>query len=206
MYIFLAILLLIFPRLGQAEEPGYKEALEYFIYRKKQKQKNQGNYVETSQEPKQEYLPQAYKWTVGLGGGEDLGLDFYSVEVGLSFLNSKYFQQSLSLEYLRLNSENSEDFSLGAFQNTFSTAFFLNHSVQLSSRLFFLSPDLTLGIVRRFGEPDEGAQLVLKPGLVISNRWSKKLLYSIHVYYRRTQFFSKNFNGDGLGFTLKVGF
>lgn len=190
-----------------AEEAGYQEALQYFIYRKNQKQKEQGNFVEkTEVQELQEFLPEAYKFFIGLGAGENLDLGFFSVEVGATVLAGDYFQQSVSLEYNRISTEDTDLFKSGAIVNKFATGVFLNHSIALNSRKFFFSPELSMGVGRIFSDPDKGALIILKPGLVFSNRWSSGLLYSAHFYYRRNQYFSKNSHGDGLGFSLRISY
>ena len=210
MFKVLAVLIsfLIFSQSLYAEEAGYREALEYFIYRKQQRQKNQGNLVQKTegQQELQEYLPEAYKFFWGLGIGENLDLGFHSVEIGATVLAGDYLQQSVSIEYNRISTEDSEELNTGAIVNKFATGVFLNHSIALNSRKFYFSPELSMGVGRIFDEPDRGAMIILKPGVVFSNRWSSGLLYSAHFYYRRNQYFSKNSHGDGLGFSLRVSY
>lgn len=198
---------LILPSVLHAEEAGYKEAMEYFVYRKNQKQKKQGNYVEKVESDElQEFLPEAYKFFIGLGAGESLELGFYSVELGVTVLAGEYLQQSVGLEYNRTGTTDSDSFKLGASQNTYATSFFLNHSIALNSRKFYFSPELSMGVGRIFGQPDEGALIILKPGLSFSSRWNSGLMYSAHIYYRRNQYFSKTSHGDGLGFSFRISY
>jgi len=133
MFKILAILIpfLIFSQALYAEEAGYREALEYFIYRKNQRQKEQGNSVQKVevQQGLQEYLPEAYKFFLGVGAGENLELGFHSVEIGATVLAGEYLQQSVSLEYNRISTEESEALKTGAIVNQFATGVFLNHSI-----------------------------------------------------------------------------
>lgn len=198
---------LIFSQVLHAEEAGYKEAMQYFVYRKNQKQKKQGNYVEKANDPElQEFVPEAYKFFMALGAGENLELGFYSLELGATVLAGDYLQQSVSIEYNRTGTTDSDSFKSGASSNTFATSVFLNHSIALSSRKFYFSPELSMGVGRIFGQPDEGALIILKPGLAFSSRWGSGLMYSAHIYYRRNQYFSKNSNGDGLGFSFRISY
>ena len=205
LYLFLAF----FCSSALAEEPGYREALQYFIYRKNKKANKRGGVLRSSDRKSaelQEFLPEPYKFFLSLGMGESLGLDFQSVEVGAVVLAGSYFQQSVSLEYNRYSTDESEAFKSGELPNKFATGVFLNHSISLNSRKFFLSPDLTMGVGRFFDQPSQGALIILKPGLVLSSRWGKGFVLSAHVYYRRNQYFSKNSHGDGLGFHLRVAY
>jgi hypothetical protein len=203
----LLITFLIFSQSLYAEEAGYKEAMEYFVHRKNQKQKNAGNYVEKAEsQALQEYLPEAYKFFISAGAGENLELGFYSFEIGATVLAGEYLQQSVSLEYNRTSTKDSDGFRSGASQNTYATGIFFNHSIALNSRKFYFSPELSMGVGRIFGAPDEGALIILKPGLAFTSRWNKGLMYSAHIYYRRNQYFSKNSNGDGLGFNLRISY
>lgn len=205
MFIILAFLALNLSHVPQvyAEEAGYNEALDYFVHRKEQKKAEE---KDSSSGEVQEFLPAQYKYFLSLGAGEIFDLGYHSFELGLSFLNGGYFQQSLGLEVVRFSTKDSEEFKAGETADTFGQAFFISHSVQLSSRLFYLSPELSMGVGRVFGEPLEGALIAFKPGFVFSTKWKTGVLFSGHIYYRRHQYFSKNIDGDGVGFSLKVGF
>jgi hypothetical protein len=197
------IFCVLLPGFAFAEEAGYREALEYFIHRKNLKK----NLVEvSSQKEKQEPLAEVRKLFIGFGGGEVSDSSYLSVEAGLVFLNGAYFQQSLSLEGLRFDSRDSDAFKAGQIQNEHSYGVFLSHSLQLSSRLFFLTPEVSTSVGRILDRPLRGALVAFKPGLVFSGRWRRGVLFSGRVYYRRHEYFSKNLEGDGVGFSLKVSF
>lgn len=205
MFIILAVLSLnlLSPFSAYAEEAGYNEALDYFVHRKKQKQA-QEKAVESGEV--QEFLPSQHKFAARLGVGEISDFGYHSLELGFSFLNGGYFQQNIGLEVIRFSTKDSREFKAGEITGTFGQGYFISHSVQLSSRLFYFAPELSMGVGRIFGDPLEGALIAFKPGLVFTTKWKRGFLVSGHIYYRRHQYFSKNIDGDGVGFSLKIGF
>jgi len=197
------IFCVLFSSSASAEEAGYREALEYFIHRKNLKK----NLVELpSQKVKQESLPGERKIFIGFGAGEVSDLGYLGVEAGVVFLNGAYFQQSLGLEALRFEHNDSAAFQSGQIQNEYGYGVFLAHNLQLSSRLFFLTPEVSTSVGRIFDKPLRGALVAFKPGLVFSGKWRRGVLFSARIYYRRHEYFSKNLDGDGVGFSLKVSF
>lgn len=211
MIIFLAAFVLLFsshPEAASAAEKGYDEAMEYFVFREKEKaQKAKAVASPTSVVDRPDnIIIDPEKYFVGIGVGEVFGGEHYALELGVTLLQTKYFQQSLHLEYIHFNNENSPEFLNGAIQNSYGQGLFLIHNVQLSSQLFYLGPEISAGVGRVFDSPQKGALLVMKAGLAFSNRWSQRLLFSAHLYYRRSQYFKKDYHGDGLGLTLRFGF
>ncbi len=213
MFIFLAALLFIsssFPVAASAREKGYDEAMEYFVARDKNKKKGSkkeaGTFSPSPVDRPDGIIIDPEKYFVGLGVGEVFDEEYYSLELGVSLLQTGYLQQSLHLEYIHFSTRNSAEFLAGSIQNSSGQGLFLVHSVQLSSRVFFIGPEISAGVGRIFDEPQKGALLMMKAGLSFSNRWSQQFLFSGHLYYRRSQYFKKDHHGDGLGLTLRFGF
>ncbi|MGH1468269.1 MAG: hypothetical protein ACRBBP_05230 [Bdellovibrionales bacterium] len=210
MITFLAALIslgILFVQPAVAAEQGYDEAMKYFIFRDKNKKVE----VEAGGAPggidsPDNIILDPSKYFISLGAGEIFGFDHYSAELGMTFLQTRYFQQSLHLEYLQFNTRSSDEYKAGSIANTYGQGLFLLHNVQLSSQFFYLGPELSVGVGRIFDSPRKGSLLTLKAGLVYSNKWSQRMLFSAHLYYRRSQYFKKDYHGDGVGLSLRFGF
>ena len=185
-------------------ESGYSEALEYFVERDKNKVSESG--ATSSVDSAQNIIINPEKLVFGFGVGEFSNVEHLSLEVGMSVVQSRYFQQTLSLEYIHFNNKSLNVYKSGQISNSYGNGLILLHAVQLSSRKFFFSPELAAGVGRIFDEPLKGSLLTLRGGLVYSNNWSQRFLFSAHLYYRRNEYFKADLDGDGFGLTLKFGF
>lgn len=192
---------------GFAAEKGYEEAMEYFIYRDKNKQSGvRGDSTEGTVDSSDNIILNPSKHFIGLGAGEIFGYSHYSVEFGVASVQTRCFQQSLHFEYIYFNTRYSDEYKTGAIDNSYGQGLFLLHNVQLSSQFFYFGPEVSAGVGRVFDSPRKGSLLMLKAGVVFSNKWSQRMLFSGHLYYRRSQYFKKDHHGDGLGLSLRFGF
>ncbi len=209
MIVFLArffFLSVFFLSSAGAEEKGYKEAREYFISIEKNKAIKVNEGLKASSrfvDGLDNKILHLSKYFMGFGAGEVFGFKHYSLELGAFFLQSKYFQQSFYLEYNRFNSRFLGADKLESIKSSYAHSFFLLHSVYLSSQLFYFSPEISAGIGHIFDSLKEGSLLTLKTGVVYSNKWTERRLFSAHFYYRRNQYFQKDYHGDGFGFSLR---
>lgn len=185
-------------------EPGYNEALEYFVQRDRDKPRE--TEAAAGVDSSENIIINPEKIVFGIGAGEISDVEYISAEVGVTVVQSRYFQQTLSLEYMHFNTRSLDVYKSGQISNSYGSGLFLLHSVQLSSQLFFLSPEVSAGVGRVFDEPLEGSLLTLRGGVVYSNNWSQRFLFSAHLYYRRNEYFKADLDGDGFGLTLKFGF
>ncbi len=199
---------ILFVQPAVAAEKGYDEAMKYFIFRDKNKkvEVDQKSGASEKVDSPDNIILDPSKYFMGLGAGEIFGFDHYSAELGMTFLQTRYFQQSLHLEYLQFNTRSSDEYKSGSIANTYGQGLFLLHNVQLSSQFFYFGPEISAGVGRIFDSPRKGSLLTLKAGLVYSNKWSQRMLFSAHLYYRRSQYFKKDYHGDGVGLSLRFGF
>jgi|GEM_PF-6711857 len=212
---------------AQAIEPGYNEAMEYFVHRKKYAQngnsQNWGNKsfnapvfkssssskslpknssVSSSVNPSIAALikySKKQKLFMSLGYELDLmdgSLPFEDVrlfEIGSSYNLNTWVQSNLSLEWRTSPADNQD-------------SLLFMYSLQTSSVLFFLGPELGLGSGRSWLEDSGGGFTSLKLGLNLSNPWSRRFLFSMNLYYRRDQLFNETRYNERLGAVLKIGF
>ena len=183
--------------LAYAAEPGYSEAMEYFVHRENQKNNSRSVSSSTSTSVYNPSLRQASKikkFYLGLGQEKAYGAseNNRNVTLGATFLKSTYVQSSLELEWRPFIDVEGETLSL-------------MYSVQLPSGLFFLGPEIAFGGGRSFSTDDDEGFTSLRLGLNLTNAWSQSFLASLHFYYRRDQGFKTNFHEDRVGVLFKIG-
>lgn len=210
-FIAISCFFLALPLGAHAAEPGYAEAMKYFVFRQ-QRDPAQNNEIKVlkGENTAQVKKPQAFrlkkqKFFLGGGTGKNGGLDFYSVQAGVAFVKTKYFQQSLYLEYKNTDTSESFDYKYGDLSNSSAQSLFVYQNLQFASTLFFLGPEIALGLGHVFDEPHKGSAVSLKAGFNFSNRWSKALLLSASINYRRDQYFSNNSDDEGVELSLRIG-
>jgi hypothetical protein len=115
-------------------------------------------------------------------------------EIGSSYNLNTWVQTNLSLEWRTSPTENQD-------------SLLFMYSLQTSSLLFFLGPELGLGSGRSWLEDSgSGGFTSFKLGLNLSNPWSRRFLFSMNLYYRRDQLFNETRYNERLGAVLKIGF
>ncbi len=192
-----------------AEERGYEEAKEYFIFREKSKQAKESQDLEklsSFTDSLNNIILYSSKYLISFGVGEFFGSRHYSVELGASFVQSRRFQQSLYFEYIQFNTRSLGEDKFKNIKRAYGQGLFLFHSVQLSSQFFYFSPEISAGMGHIFNSSKKGSLLALKTGVVYSNKWSQRRLFSARLYYRRNEYFKTDYHGDGVGFSLRFEF
>ncbi len=204
---------------AQATEPGYREAMEYFVHRKKYAQKDINKAWDSksfnapvfkshsaSKSPSlnpsiQALIKYSKKQKLFMSLGYELDLmdgalpfeDVRLFEIGSSYNLNTWVQTNLSLEWRTSPADNQD-------------SLLFMYSLQTSSVLFFLGPELGLGSGRSWLEDTGGGFTSLKLGLNLSNPWSRRFLFSMNLYYRRDQLFNETRYNERLGAVLKMGF
>jgi hypothetical protein len=193
-----------------AAEPGYNEAMGYFVQRRNQQRAiAQGQQQESpvyqsleadssSQGPLQSYQSNVSKRTkyflsLGFEQGNNSFEEARVLELGIATNASKWIQSNLSLEWRSVVGDSGDGF---AFM----------YSVQPSSVLFFLGPEIGFGAGRAWVVGNGEGFTSLRLGLNISNPWSRRFLVAFNVYYRRDQGLRDSFHDDRVGAVLRFGF
>lgn len=176
-----------------AQDSGYNEAMTYFLHRKKAMKVNHQdteNY-KTDEKALSSKPIKFSKYFLGLGYERLKKKTAYNLQVGISALPHNFLQQNLILEWRKSDVAN---------------AFSFLYSVQLSSDLFFLSPDFAFGTGRDFGDSKDFSFNSLRLGLSFSNPWINDYMLSFLIYYRRDQKIKFSTHEDLIGLSLKLGF
>jgi len=192
-----------------ALEAGYSEAQQYFVQRKKALSYQQTPRGPSYSSQSAEYYPpvneassstsvssnKRSKVFVSLGFEE--GNSYFDqtrvLGLGLSINDYKWIQSNLSLEWRSIAGKSGDDVSF-------------MYSVQPSSVLFFLGPEIGFGAGRSWVNGDGEGFTSLKLGVNISNPWVKRYLVGFNVYYRRDQGIRDSFHDDRIGATVRLGF
>ena len=198
--VFWSIFVLM-PAFLLAAEPGYSEAMDYFIQRKNTDRGKQESSVygpldaQSTQKEQQASNNKRSKIFLSLGfeQGNNAFKGVKILELGIANNASKWIQSNLSLEWRSIVGGSGD-----------AVAFM--YSVQSSSVLFFMGPEIGFGAGRLWVVDNEEGFTSLKLGLNISNPWSKKFLLGFNVYYRRDQGLRKSFHDDRVGALLRFGF
>lgn len=175
-------------------EPGYSEAMEYFVHRENQQKNTRSVSSGSVYTPPPKSSSKLKKLYFGLGQEKAYGQseNNRNLMIGATFLKSAFVQSSLELEWRPYIDVEGETLSL-------------MYSVQLSSGVFFLGPEIAFGGGRGFNSENDEGFTSLRLGLNLSNAWTQSFLASLHFYYRRDQSFSTNFHEDRVGILFKIG-
>ena len=189
-----------------AAEAGYNEAMGYFVQRRNIAQgQNQPKESPVYQSLEPDNLQASYgyqsvsskrtKYFFSVGS-EQASNSYESMvfEFGVSSIALTYIQSNLSLEWRPVVGD--EDGDAVSFM----------YSIQPSSLLYFLGPEIGFGAGRAWIEGDGEGYTSLKLGLNISNKWTKSYLVSLSVYYRRDQGLRQSDHDDRFGALLRFGF
>ena len=216
---FIAFLAVFFTVKAQvyAAEPGYSEAMGYFVQRRNIAQGQRAGSpqaaqrgigqespvyrsleAEPSMQNQKSYRGMSNKRSkiflaLGFEQGNNIFEEARVLEVGLATNSSKWIQSNLSIEWRSIVGESGD-----------AVAFM--YSVQPSSVLFFLGPEIGFGAGRSWVVGDGEGFTSLKLGLNVSNPWAKRFLVGFNIYYRRDQGLRDSFHDDRVGAVLRFGF
>lgn len=206
---------------SEAAEPGYEEAMQYFVFRENNKdliaqgtetlKVNNGNLGHgestfNAAEAKKPVKLKPQKYFLGVGFGEASELSSNSFQIGASFVKTRFFQQSLYFEFNKTDLSASREYkdAIGEVDSDTKTYMFFQN-LQFSSALFFLGPEVALGAGYRSGGFNEGGLVSLKAGLNFSNRWSKQYMISASILYRNDQMITDNISDNSIELLVRFG-
>lgn len=204
------------PQMIWAQEQGYTEAMEYFVYRE-QKDRQPANEIKIFKGESEESANglmslkvkrplKKQKFYIGGFFGKSANMNARGVHLGATFVKTRFLQQSLYLEYKEMDTTKLLAYRKGDLKEEALQSLFLFQKVKFASTLFFLGPEVAVGMGQSFGEAREGTAVALKVGLNLSNRWSKAMMMSASFNYRRDQYLSNNDDDEGVEFSLRFGF